>query len=469
MTYPIGNATSMENVHPALHNAYVDVKAHFAGVGNGTTDDTAAIQAAINSVPTTGSAGVPGTKVYLPPGTYRVTSTLNIHQKSLIVSGAGVGNPTNYSTPGNQTTLMWDGAAAGTMFNVRDSKWVTFEDILFQGNSTNVPAELIYFQNAGGSIGTNAQLFVNRCHFGRFTWTNPSTSGTAATVGIRFGGTNANNDQFHFADVVFEGCATGVKIDNSQSVWGLISNALFDGSTTAGITTSAEVELHNATFNACALDLDINSTARVTVRGYYSEGATQCAELSGQGWLGVFGGQIINHAGMTTNTIDHQSCGTTTGGLLLVGLRMAQAGLTHRKVKVRGVGTGGGTRGTVTVIDCQGWDFADLDIANVAGGDVIDVTIVSNGMSLYRTLAASATLSTGGWEFSSGSVVVGGGAALATDATDGFLYIPTCAGTPTGAPTAKTGSCAMVFDTTNNKLYIFDGNWKGATTPGTWV
>jgi len=41
-------------------------------------------------------------------------------------------------------------------------------------------------------------------------------------------------------------------------------------------------------------------------------------------------------------------------------------------------------------------------------------------------------------------------AALATTATDGFLYIPTCAGTPTGAPTAYTGRAPMVLDTTNN-------------------
>lgn len=66
------------------------------------------------------------------------------------------------------------------------------------------------------------------------------------------------------------------------------------------------------------------------------------------------------------------------------------------------------------------------------------------------------------------SLVVGN-AALATTATDGFLYIPTCAGTPTGAPTAQTGTVAMVFDTTNNKLYIYDGGWIGGTTPGAFT
>lgn len=69
----------------------------------------------------------------------------------------------------------------------------------------------------------------------------------------------------------------------------------------------------------------------------------------------------------------------------------------------------------------------------------------------------------------SGNIVLGSQAALATTATNGFAYIPTCAGTPTGVPTAYTGKVAMVFDTTNNKLYIYDGGWLGGTTPGAFV
>lgn len=69
--------------------------------------------------------------------------------------------------------------------------------------------------------------------------------------------------------------------------------------------------------------------------------------------------------------------------------------------------------------------------------------------------------------FKSGSVICSG-AALATNATTGFLYIPTCAGTPTGAPDAQTGTVAMIYDTSNNKLYIYNAAWKGGTAPGAW-
>jgi hypothetical protein len=62
-----------------------------------------------------------------------------------------------------------------------------------------------------------------------------------------------------------------------------------------------------------------------------------------------------------------------------------------------------------------------------------------------------------------GNIVAGASAALATTATDGFLYVPTCAGTPTGVPTAITGMAPIVVDTTNNKLYFYStGVWRDA-------
>lgn len=58
----------MAGNHPELHNAYVNVKAHFGAKGDGITDDSSAIQAAINA------AGA--TTVFFPKGTYKLGTPL---------------------------------------------------------------------------------------------------------------------------------------------------------------------------------------------------------------------------------------------------------------------------------------------------------------------------------------------------------------------------------------------------------
>ena len=63
------------------------------------------------------------------------------------------------------------------------------------------------------------------------------------------------------------------------------------------------------------------------------------------------------------------------------------------------------------------------------------------------------------------NVRIGAGPALATNATTGFLYIPSMAGTPSGTPTDYTALSAIVHDTSNHKLYLYDhvnGAWKYA-------
>lgn len=85
MTYPIVDTTNTRTAHPALHNAVIDVKGHFGAAGDGVTDDTAAIQAAINAA---------GTVVYFPPGTYKISSVLTIANSGTTLRGSGKGTTT---------------------------------------------------------------------------------------------------------------------------------------------------------------------------------------------------------------------------------------------------------------------------------------------------------------------------------------------------------------------------------------
>ena len=62
------------------------------------------------------------------------------------------------------------------------------------------------------------------------------------------------------------------------------------------------------------------------------------------------------------------------------------------------------------------------------------------------------------------------GVALATGATDGFLYVPSCAGTPTGTPTTVTGAAPLVVDSTNNNLSFYSGGaWRHDASGGMTV
>jgi hypothetical protein len=97
----------------------------------------------------------------------------------------------------------------------------------------------------------------------------------------------------------------------------------------------------------------------------------------------------------------------------------------------------------------SGYIYSDANLLEINAVGSRSINFTTNNTERARIPAA-------------GGMVVGT-AALATSATDGFLYVPTCAGTPTGTPTTQTGTAPIVVDTTNNKLYFYSGGqWRDA-------
>lgn len=130
--------------------------------------------------------------------------------------------------------------------------------------------------------------------------------------------------------------------------------------------------------------------------------------------------------------------------------------------------TGGSAEGSTNqaagaAVTVQGGSGGASSSATGGGGSVT----VQGGTARGNNQSGGNVLLTGGTPAGTGSkgqVGVSNGGALATTATGGFFCIPTCAGIPTGVPAnVPTGSVAMVYDTTNNNLYIYNSGWKKTT------
>jgi hypothetical protein len=102
-------------------------------------------------------------------------------------------------------------------------------------------------------------------------------------------------------------------------------------------------------------------------------------------------------------------------------------------------------------------------ITNQAGY-LTDSTAIgaTNNYAFFGGLASG----TGRWNlFMSGTArnYLAGGMEVApgaTNMTSGFTHVPSAAGAPSGAPTNPTGNVPLYYDSTNNRLYAYNGSWR---------
>ncbi len=150
---------------------------------------------------------------------------------------------------------------------------------------------------------------------------------------------------------------------------------------------------------------------------------------------------------------DTTASSSTTTGALVVGGGIGAAGRVYCVDRVDVVGSGqiflsltsAGTTQFNTIVD-NATSSVDFNAYKSTGCDYTFTIANSGGSNVTRMLLSL-----------NGNVVLGSQAALATNATDGFAYLPTCAGAPTGVPTAYTGKAASVIDSTNGRIYAYYG------------
>ena len=258
------------------------------------TDDTAALQVALDAAGNNAPWGVRGTIVFVPPGEYLISKTLNVYRMSFEMVGCGVGNSVAYApSPGMASVFRWNGPPDTPMLKIRDSYGIAIRRVRWEGK-----------EGVGGTTainlhwvkddqqGTNAGTVIEECHFGVYSHTGQGVHKGGLAHGILMDGDNGNNDEFKIDRCLFVGCASAaVRIVNTQSVWGSINNCTISGGG-AGIATASHLTGYNLGFDACNPDFVVADTAHVRVYGWQSERSKQLAKLAPNAALIADGGYI---------------------------------------------------------------------------------------------------------------------------------------------------------------------------------
>lgn len=199
---------------------------------------------------------------------------------------------------------------------------------------------------------------------------------------------------------------------NDSSAFGGDAGFTWDKTTDTLTVGLANANATIQTPSATAGDDDGGGLYLIAGNGFgFGQGGIVSIDSGDAGADGSTGGDISLSAGV--------GVGNRGGHVLLVG----------------GNGGGAGPGGDITLTSGTG------GATNAAAGDI------------------EMTPSLGGGSGRAGDVVLGRNLTT-TSRAGNFVYIPTSAGAPTGTPTTNTGRVAMVYDTTNNEFYIYNGAWK---------
>lgn len=228
--------------------------------------------------------------------------------------------------------------------------------------------------------------------------------------------------------------------------------------------------------------IEVDSTAARTINlpAASSFSAGQCLTvLDGNGHAGSNAISVARAGSDTINgSASAQSISSNFGWLELY-----SDGVSNWHALAPGSGGGGGSvssvansDGTLTISPTSGSVVASLNPAHsntwtvaqtFAPTSTSAIPIVANAPSGTTVPAFEVQINGTNclWVNNKGSVIAASGAgALATNATDGFFYGPSCAGIPTGTPTAETGAVPLVVDTSDGRLYgYYGGAWNNLT------
>lgn len=191
----LGGATEIRR---SLALGWHDVR-DYGAVGDGVTDDTAAIQAAINA------AAAGKRRLLIPPGSYRISSTLTIGTDAAELNGFELmgGGYTN-------TVLKWYGSTVNTILKINGVSGARIGRICLDGSGVADVNGVFHTAKVGASSSQHV-LFED------VVWLN------CKGIGYDVNGKGATVDYVRFSGGAFVGCGTGMRIDGGArqvAMWG---------------------------------------------------------------------------------------------------------------------------------------------------------------------------------------------------------------------------------------------------------
>lgn len=242
----------LETIGP--FSSWANAKRDYGAVGDGVADDTAALQAALNDLGQPGKA----TALYLPAGTYKITSSLQLITNTT-VGGYGWGGVSIVGESPSSTKITWAGPSGGAMliqdggYNTRYSRitwdgkgiagygivhwWNALSGRIYDGSSEDTDE---VFQDMGigimtGRLGASYGQMNSEGQIRRVTFLRNSVAGVAT------GSFNALD--WWIWDSHFIDCARGItnrfSIDDDGATDGAgafyVYRSVFERSTVADI------------------------------------------------------------------------------------------------------------------------------------------------------------------------------------------------------------------------------------------
>lgn len=225
---------------------WVNVKTHYGATGDGSTDDTTAVQAAITALDSTGGI------VYFPAGTYKVTTGLTSTAANLaLVGDPGVGGwgavglgASVISVSGSIVGFTFNSAASSTIF-----RGPVIKDLVFSGTSSGT----------GGVLIKRANHWIVR---------DSSITGFTAGYGVHSDGTG-NVSQYPYLDNLnVSNCQVGIKhtVTNGMRIMGGMiegnsnNNTPLSGTTGIQIVSGDTCRTFGTVIQGCSKSIDQQDT-----------------------------------------------------------------------------------------------------------------------------------------------------------------------------------------------------------------